>query len=266
MADFTAQDVQALRQRTGAGMMDAKRALEEAGGDAEAAARSLREQGLAKAGARSERANEQGAVAIGGDASVLAVAELKCETDFVAKSEQFTDLVQDLADLVAAKGEDAAATEVADRVDDLKITLKENIEVGRLVRFEGGDGHLLDSYLHGQEGRGVNAVLVELAGGTQELAHDLALHIAFARPPYLTRDQVPEAEIADERSLLEAETRNEGKPEQAIEKIVEGKLQGRFFASRVLLDQKYVRDESQTIAAMLGDATIVRFAQVEIGA
>jgi elongation factor Ts len=265
MADFTAKDVQTLRQRTGAGMMDAKRALEDAGGDAEAAARSLREKGLAKAGTRSDRANEQGAVAIGGDASVLAVAELKCETDFVAKSEQFTDLVQDLADLVAAKGEDAAS-EITDRVDDLKITLKENIEVGRLVRFEGGDGHLLDSYLHGQDGRGVNAVLVELAGGTQDLAHDLALHIAFARPPYLTRDQVPEAEIADERSLLEAETRNEGKPEQAIDKIVEGKLQGRFFASRVLLDQKYVRDESQTIAAMLGDATIVRFAQVEIGA
>jgi elongation factor Ts len=266
MADFSAKDVQALRQATGAGMMDAKRALEDAGGDAAAAARALREKGLAKAGARSDRANEQGAVAIGGDADVLAIAELKCETDFVAKSEQFTDLVQDLADLVAAKGEEAARDEVADRVDEFKITLKENVEIGRLVRFERGDGDLLDSYLHLQDGRGVNGVLVELAGGAQSLAHDLAMHIAFSRPPYLTRDEVPEAEIAEERSLLEAETRNEGKPEQALDKIVEGKLQGRFFAARVLLDQKFVRDESQTIAKLLGDAEIVRFAQVVIGA
>jgi elongation factor Ts len=155
---------------------------------------------------------------------------------------------------------------VAERVDDLKVTLKENIEVGELVRFEKASANVMDSYLHVQEGRGVNAVLVESAGGSQELAHDLALHIAFKRPPYLTRDAVPEAEITEERALLEAETRNEGKPEQAIEKIVEGKLQGRFFADRVLLDQKFVRDESQTIAALLGDATVVRFAQVVIGA
>lgn len=266
MADFTAKDVQVLRQKTGAGMMDAKRALEETGGDAAAAAKLLREKGLASSAKRSDRANEQGAVAVGGDADVLALAEVRCETDFVAKSEQFTDLVQDLADLVAAQGEDAAAAEVADRVDDLKVTLKENIDVGSMVRFEKGDGHLVDSYLHLQDGRGVNAVLVELAGGTQELAHDLALHIAFRRPPYLTRDEVPEAEIADERALLEAETRNEGKPEQAIAKIVEGKLAGRFFAERALLDQKFVRDESQTIADLLGDATVVRFAQVVIGA
>jgi elongation factor Ts len=247
-------------------MMDAKRALEETGGDAEGAAKLLREKGLASSAKRSDRANEQGAVAVGGDREVMAIAELKCETDFVAKSDQFTDLTQDLADLVAAKGEEEAEADVADRVDDLKVTLKENIEVGRLVRFEKAAGNLIDSYLHNQAGRGVNAVLVELSGGSQELAHDLALHIAFKRPPYLTRDQVPEAEIAEERQLLEAETRNEGKPEQAIEKIVEGKLQGRFFADRVLLDQKFVRDESQTIVALLGDAEVVRFAQVEIEA
>ncbi|MET1048751.1 MAG: translation elongation factor Ts, partial [Acidimicrobiales bacterium] len=166
MAEFTAKDVQALRQKTGAGMMDAKRALQESDGDFETAAKWLREKGLSSSAKRSDRANDQGAVALGGDSAVMAIAEIKCETDFVAKSEQFTDLVQDLADLVAAKGEDEAKADVADRVDDLKVTLKENIELGRLVRFVGGDGHLLDSYLHGQEGRGVNAVLVELAGGT----------------------------------------------------------------------------------------------------
>jgi elongation factor Ts len=265
VAEFTAKDVQALRQKTGAGMMDAKKALQENDGDFEAAAKWLREKGLASSAKRSDRANDQGAVAVGGDSEVMAIAELKCETDFVAKSEQFTDLVQDLADLVAAKGEEEAKADVADRVDDLKVTLKENIEVGEIVRFE-KQADLIDSYLHLQEGRGVNAVLVEIEGGTQDLAHDLALHIAFRRPPYLTRDLVPEAEIAEERELLEAETRNEGKPEQAIEKIVEGKLQGRFFADRVLLDQKFVRDESQTIAALLGDAKVVRFAQVVIGA
>ncbi len=265
MAEFSAKDVQELRKKTGAGMMDAKRALEEAGGDAAAAAKLLREKGLASSAKRSDRANEQGAVAVGGDREVMAIAEVKCETDFVAKSEQFTDLVQDLADLVAAKGEEAAVADVADCVDDLKVVLKENIEVGTLVRFEKAAGNLVDSYLHLQEGRGVNAVLVELAGGTQDLAHDLALHIAFRRPPYLTRDEVPEEEVAEERALLEAETRNEGKPEAALEKIVEGKLQGRFFAERALMDQKFVRDESQTITALLGDATVVRFAQVVIG-
>jgi elongation factor Ts len=266
VADFTAKDVQALRQKTGAGMMDAKRALAETGGDADAAAKLLREKGLASSAKRSDRANEQGAVAVGGDSEVMAIAELKCETDFVAKSDQYTDLTQDLADLVASKGEDEARADVAGRVDDLKVTLKENIEVGRVVRFEKAADNLIDSYLHNQAGRGVNAVLVELKGGNQELAHDLALHVAFRRPPYLTRDQVPEAEVAEERTLLEAETRNEGKPEQAIDKIVEGKLQGRFFADRVLLDQKFVRDESRTIVDLLGDAEIVRFAQVEIEA
>jgi elongation factor Ts len=266
VAEFTAKDVQTLRQKTGAGMMDAKRALEENDGDFEAATKWLREKGLSSAAKRSNRENTQGAVAVGGDSEVMAIAEVKCETDFVAKSEQFTDLVQDLADLVAAKGEEEAKADLADRVDDLKVTLKENIEIGRVVRFEKAPDNIIDSYLHTQAGRGVNAVLVELSGGNQELAHDLALHIAFRRPPYLTRDQVPEAEVVEERELLEAETRNEGKPEQAIEKIVEGKLQGRFFADRVLLDQKFVRDESQSIAKLLGDATVVRFAQVEIDA
>jgi hypothetical protein len=122
VAEFTAKDVQALRQKTGAGMMDAKRAIEECDGDLEAAAKRLREMGLTSSAKRSDRANDQGAVAVGGDSEVMAIAEIKCETDFVAKSEQFTDLVQDLADLVAAKGEDEAKADVAERVDDLKVT------------------------------------------------------------------------------------------------------------------------------------------------
>ena len=265
MADFTAKDVQALRKSTGAGMMDAKRALEDADGDMDAAAKALREKGLGKAAARSDRENTQGVVTVGEADAAVAMAELKCETDFVAKSDDFKALAQQLADAVAADG-DGAADGLATAVDDLKVTLKENIEVGRLVRYETGGDSVVDSYVHRQEERGVNAVLIELEGVDQTVAHDIAVHIAFTRPAYLTRDQVPEDEVAEERAMLEAETRNEGKPEQAIEKIVEGKLGGRFFAERVLLEQKFVRDESQSIADLVGDGSIVRFDQVEIGA
>jgi elongation factor Ts len=264
MAEFSAKDVQQLRQRTGAGMMDAKRALEENGGDTEAAARWLREKGLAQSAKRSDRAAEQGAVSVTNTGSVAAAVELRCETDFVAKSPDFVALVEELADAVATKGEGAVAERQGD-VDSLGITLKENISVGRVERFEAPSGAVLDAYQHEQNGRGVNGVLVELQGGDQALAHELALHIAFARPEYLKRDEVPAERIEEERQILEAETRNEGKPEQAIPKIVEGKLTGRFFAEHVLLEQKYVRDPKQTIKQLLGDASINRFAQVEVG-
>jgi elongation factor Ts len=263
MAEFTAKDVQALRQSTGAGMMDAKRALQENGGDAEAAAQWLRERGLAKAAGRSDRENAQGAVAVVVDGDVAAIVELKCETDFTAKSDAVTELVGDLADLVVAKGEAALAERTA-QIEDLKLTTKENLELGRVVRFEAAEGDILDSYIHIQDGRGVNAVLVELAGGTRELAHELAVHIAFTKPSVLTRDEVPAEEVEKERQALTDITRAEGKPEQALDKIVEGRL-GAWFQERALLEQKYVRDEKQTITQLLGDATLVRFAQVYIG-
>ena len=263
-AEFGAKDVQKLRQMTGAGMMDAKRALDENAGDMDAAARWLREKGLAQSAKRSDRTAEQGAVSVTNTGSVAAAVELQCETDFVAKSPDFVALVEELVDAVATEGEDAVAERKAD-VENLGITLKENISVGRVVRFEAPAGAVLDAYQHEQNGRGVNGVLVELMGGDQTLAHEIALHIAFARPEYLTRDEVPAERVEEERQILEAETRNEGKPEQAIPKIVEGKLGGRFFAEHVLLEQKYVRDPKQTIKQLLGDATITRFAQVEVG-
>jgi elongation factor Ts len=124
---------------------------------------------------------------------------------------------------------------------------------------------VVDTYLHQQSGRGVNAVAVVLDGGTDELAHDIAVHIAFTKPTYLSRDEVPADEVAAERTTLETISRNEGKPEAALEKIVDGRLNG-WFKERVLLDQAYVRDEKQTIQGMLGSARIVAFAQVVIGA
>lgn len=264
VADFTAKDIQRLRQMTGAGILDCRRALEEAGGDIDEAARLLRLWGLSGAANRDDREASEGAVAAVRSGDAAAVVELRCETDFVAKSAEFVALADELAALVAAKGEDAVS-ELNDEVDRLRATLKENISIGRVRRLQAEPGQVVDTYLHQQSGRGVNAVAVVLDGGTDELAHDIAVHIAFTRPTYLSRDEVPEADVAAERATLTEITRNEGKPEAAMEKIVDGRMNG-WFKERVLLDQAYVRDEKQTIEGMLGSARIVAFAQVVIGA
>jgi elongation factor Ts len=258
---FTAKDVQNLRQATGAGMMDAKRALEESDGDFDAAAKALREKGLAKSVDRSDRENTQGAVAVGSAPGVAAIVELKCETDFVAKSEAFLDVLDALVASVVADGSVDAHKE---RVDDLKVTLKENIDVGRVVRVDVADGQIVDTYLHKQEGRGVNAVVVVLDGGDAALAHEVAVSAAFSKPKYLRRDEVPQADADEERATLEGITRAEGKPEQAIEKIVEGRLNA-WYKNQVLLEQPYAKDDKQSITQLLGDASIAQFAQVYIG-
>ena len=263
MPDFTAKDVQRLRQLTGVGMLDAKKALEENGGDMDRSVRWLREQGLASQSRRADREASEGAVAVGHADGAASIVQLRSETDFVAKSDQFVALVSSLADLVAAKGE-SAIDERSDEIDDLRITLKENISVGRVVRIEAPAEGVVDSYLHLQAGRGVNAVVVALEGGSAELAHDIAAHIAFARPTYITRNEVPDAEVAAERETVEKIARNEGKPDAALPKIVEGRLGG-WYKERVLLDQAYVKNEKETIATLLGPATVTRFAQVVVG-
>lgn len=269
MADISAKDVKALRDATGVGMMDAKRALVETGGDFDKASAWLRERGLGKAAERSSRENAEGAVAVAitADGSAGALVELKSETDFGAKSPQFVTLVNELASSVAADGEKAGLAKHSDAVDDLKVTIKENLDVGTVTRFEVPAGHVLNSYLHVQNGRGVNAVLVELDGGEAELAHDVAVHIAFGRPAYLIRDEVPADAVAAERSALEAATRNEGKPEAALPKIVEGKLTGWYkrVPGGVLLEQPYAKDDKVNVASVLGGASVVRFAQITIG-
>ena len=268
---FTAQDVKKLRDATGVGMMDAKKALTETDGDMDAASKWLLENGLAKSAQRTDRENTEGAVALGRSGRAAALVELKSETDFVAKSPDFTALVQAAADAVAADGEGALSGLQA-RLDELKISLKENIDWGRVHRIDPAEGNGFDAYLHVQNERGVNGVLVEVAGGDDELAHQVALHVSFSRPRVLTKDEVPEAEVTAQRETLENATRNEGKPEQALPKIVEGKLQGWF--KRVgqkgepggaLLEQPWVHDEKQSVQQALGSASIVRFAQVEIG-
>jgi elongation factor Ts len=229
----------------------------------EAAAQWLREKGMAKVAKLAERENSQGSVAVVVDGNVGAMVELKCETDFSAKSDDFVSLTQDLADAVMARGTEAVA-ELDERLDALRISKRENIDLGKVVRFEAAEGAVLDSYLHLQDGRGVNAVLVEIAGGDRELAHQIAVHIAFAKPPYLTRDEVPADEVERERANLEGITKAEGKPDQAVPKIVEGRLNA-WFKDQVLLEQPYVKDDKKTISELLGGATLVRFAQVFIG-
>ena len=261
--EFTAQDVKALRDSSGAGMMDCKKALQENDGDMEAAKTWLREKGLAASAKREDRDATQGVVALHLDVNVGAIVELKSETDFVAGSDQFKAEAQELAELVAANDVDAVA-ERATELEELKVTLKENIGLGGVKRVEAADGNDLGHYQHNQGGRGVNAVLVEIAGGSAELAHDIAVHIAFARPTYLAAEDVPADVVAAERATLETITRNEGKPEQAIEKIVEGRIQG-FFKDVALLDQPYAKDDKQSVRQFIGTASILDFAQVEIG-
>lgn len=272
MAAITAKDVKQLRDATGVGMMDAKNALVATDGDFEAAGKWLLERGLAKSAERADRENSQGCVAVATADGVAALVQVRSETDFVAKSPEFTATAQALADAVAARGE-AAVAELSDRLDELKIKLKENIDVGTVVRFEAAPGNVLDTYLHLQAERGVNGVVVEVAGGDAELAHEVAVSIAFNRPAYLSREDVPADVVADQRAVLETQTRNEGKPEAAMEKIVGGKLTGFFkevgkpgSPKGVLLEQAYPKDDKQSMQQLLGGASVVRFAQVEIGA
>lgn len=268
MADFTAKDVQNLRNLTGAGMMDAKRALTESNGDPSAAAKWLRERGLGKAAERAGRESQEGAVAVSFDQATNAIAlvQLRSETDFGAKSPDFVNLVSELAALVASEGEDAVAQR-KEAIEDLNILTKENVQLGEVVRFQAAPGNVVGSYLHVQNDRGVNGVIVEVAGGDGELAHDMAVHIAFGKPQYLRRDDVPAEEVEAERATLEAETRREGKPEAAMAKITEGKLGGWFkrVPGGVLLEQPYAKDDSRTVAQVLGSAQVVRFTQVVIG-
>jgi elongation factor Ts len=279
VADFSAADVAALRKATGAGMMDCKQALTETGGDIEAAKDWLRKKGLAGAGKRAGRAAEQGAVEVLVDGKVGAIAELTAETDFVAKGAEFTETVAKLARLAVEQGKQELAalefkgTTVEEHVTQLAAKLGENVALGRIVVFETADG-LLDGYKHVQSERGTIGVLVELGGvdpsdaKAQEVAHDVALHVASAAPRWVTREEVPVDVVEKERAVLEELTRNEGKPDNAIPKIVEGRLNG-FYKDNVLLEQPSVKDAKTTVGKVVGslgkDVTIRRFARVKIG-
>ena len=279
MADITPKDVAALRKATGAGMMDCKQALEESGGDMEAAKDWLRTKGLAGASKRAGRAAEQGAVDVYLEGNTGGLVELTCETDFVAKGADFRDLTAKLAKLVAEHGEDGLDAQpldgstVGEIVTQLASKLGENVGLGRVQRIVSDDG-IVDAYKHLQNERGTIGVLVEIGGvrpddeKAREVAHDVALHVASAAPRWVSRDDVPADVVEKERSLLEELTRNEGKPEQAIPKIVEGRING-FYKDNVLLEQGFIREPKTTVAKLLeslgADATVRRFVRVKVG-
>ncbi len=279
MAEITAKDISQLRKQTGAGMLDVKKALEETGGDPEAAKDWLRTKGLAGAASRAGRAAQQGAVDVVVDDGTGAVVELTCETDFVAKGEEFRDMVAALTELVAERGEDDFESQsygdgtVGDAIKQLGAKVGENVALGLVARFQTTDG-IVDGYKHIQNDRGTIGVLVELGGvdpadpRAREVAHDVALHVASAAPRHVTRDDVPAEVVDKERGLLEELTRNEGKPEQAIPKVVEGRLNA-FFKDNALVEQPFVRDPKTTMGQLLAelgqDAQVRRFVRVKIG-
>ena len=271
MANITAADVKKLRDLTSAGMMDSKKALEEAGGDFDKAVEILRVKGAAKAEKRgAERTASAGLVASSGGALV----ELNCETDFVAKSDEFVEVAQQIADAAAqAQPADAEALKgvalngstVGAVVEGLAVKIGEKIELGRVAVFDG----TVATYMHRRASDLPPAVgvLVEYAGGSEEAARGAAMQIAAMRPEYLSRDEVPADLVAKEREIAEATAREEGKPEQALPRIIDGRLNG-FFKQVALLDQPSVVDSKKSVKAVLDEAgvSVKRFARFEIGA
>ena len=267
---ITAADVKKLRDLTAAGMMDAKKALEEADGDFDKAVEILRVKGQAKAEKRAgEREATSGLVAASGGALV----ELKSETDFVAKNDDFIAAAQQIADAAAAaKAGDAESlkavtvgdTTVGEIVENLAITIGEKIELGEVAYFDGP----VAVYLHKRAADLPPAVgvLVEY-DGDEAAARAAAMQVAAMRPKYLTRDEVPADVVAAEKDVLEKKTLEEGKPEAAVAKIVEGRLGG-FFKEIVLLEQESVTESKKSVKQVLDEAgtTVKRFARFEVGA
>jgi elongation factor Ts len=255
--------VKELRDLTGAGMMDCKRALVETGGDLEAARQLLREKGLAAAGKRAERETSEGKVVsrvVGAQGALVAVG---CETEPVSGNEEFLDFAQHVLDLVWTEGPGAAEALDEERVE-LVAKLGENIAVVGAERFEAMDGEVVADY-NNPPARKIG-VLVH-AKATPELARMVAMHIAAARPAYLSRDEIPEADIAAERSIYEKLPDVESKPEEVRGKIVDGMLAKRFFAQSVLLEQAFIINPDVTVGQALAEhgAEVRAFVRYNVG-
>ena len=276
MADITASMVKDLREITGAGMMDCKKALEEADGNQEAAVEILRLKGAKDAGKRAARTAANGLVVAelsGHSAGVL--VELNCETDFVAKTDLFQQVAGEIAKAALASGAaDRLAllsTEVRpgqtaeQAIEEAGGSLKEKLELGRFARFEGG---YVTSYLHRSDAAlpPTLGVLVQIEQDNDSVAKDLAQQVAAMRPQYTTRDDVPAEVVEKERRIAEQITREEGKPEQAIPKIVDGRVNS-YFKDVVLVEQSFVKEQKKTIKQVLAEAgvTVRGFARFQVG-
>jgi len=281
MANFVAADVKRLREQTGAGMMDCKKALEETGGDFEAAVEILRVKGAKDVSKRQTRTAANGLVTSLLENDELGVlVELNCETDFVAKTEMFQQVAQEIAtaalehrpaDRLALLGlEVRPGVTTAQAIDEAGASLKEKLELGRYALLDGG---FVTTYLHRSD-RALPptvGVILQLERPSdeavaQDVGKDVAQQITAMRPQYVTRDEVPADVVAKERSIAEQMTREEGKPEQAIPKIVEGRVNA-FFKEVVLTEQAFVKDPKKTVKQLLSDngVTVRAFARFQVG-
>lgn len=275
MANFTAADVKALREQTGAGMMDVKKALTEADGDAEKALEIIRLKGLKSLSKREGRQASAGLLAAQTDGTVGVLVEVNSETDFVAKNQKFIDFSNEvLAAAVASKAADLDALlaspmgegTVKDRLDAFAAIIGEKLQVGRIVRVEGEN---VDLYLHQTNPDlppQVGVFVVTDAAG-KSVAHDIAMHVAAYMPAYLDRDSIPADVLDKERATLEKITLEEGKPANIVPKIVEGRLNA-FYKDNCLVDQAFARDPSKSVAQVLKEAgaTVTNFVRVHVGA
>ena len=270
----TASLVKELREKTGAGMMDCKKVLTETDGDLEKAAELLREKGITKAAKKSGRVAAEGMVEayISEDEKVGAIVEVNSETDFVAKNEEFRTFVMDVAKQIVKNNPESVEALLAEpamfeegkTVNEALIgkiaTIGENISIRRFARFETTDG-LIEKYIHGD---GKIAVLVNMTSGTKELAKDVCMQIAAARPEFIDRDQVPAERVEKEKEILKIQTMNEGKPEAIAEKIVLGRI-NKFYQEICLVDQEFVKDPSKKVSEILKDSKVLEFARFETG-
>ena len=271
--NITASMVNDLRTQTGAGMMDCKKALVEAEGDIARAVDILREKGLSQAAKKASRVAAEGAVgsAVSEDGKTGTILEVNCETDFVGTNEDFRNLAASIADqILAVNPADVEALldseidgkKVRDLVTEAVAKIGENISVRRFVRYESAEGKVY-SYIHGG---GKIGVLVEMIGADDELGKDIAMQVAAANPSYLDRTQVSQAEIDHEKEVLAVEARNEGKPENIIEKMVIGRI-NKYYKEVCLVDQEFIKDGDLTISKLLKskNASVVRFARYQLG-
>ncbi len=275
MANFTIADIKALREQLGTGMVDTKKALEEADGDVEKAVEILRLKGAKGNAKRADRSTSEGLVVAREQNGKVTLVELACETDFVAKNERFIALADKVADAAAAAGADSAAAALAastgsqtveQLISDEAAIIGEKVELRR-VRTLTGDA--FEVYLHrtSKDLPPQIGVVVAYTGSDAETARSIAQHISFANPSYLSRDDVPSADVEKEREIVTEISRNEGKPEAALPKIVEGRVNA-YFKQVALLDQDYAKDNKLSVAKVAQDAglTITDFARFKVGA
>ncbi|PZQ92000.1 MAG: elongation factor Ts [Leifsonia xyli] len=275
MAHFSLEDVKALRERLGTGMVDTKNALVEAEGDIEKAVEILRLKGAKGNAKRADRSTSEGLVAVVESATAVTLIELACETDFVAKNEKFIALAEKVVGALADSGAETVDAALAVAVDggtvgslieDQAATIGEKIELRRVARIP---GEKFAVYLHrtSKDLPPQIGVVVSYTGDDAETARSIAQHISFADPTYLSREDVPQAEVENERRIVEQISREEGKPEAALPKIVEGRL-GAFFKQVALLEQDYARDNKLNVGKVLADAglTVTGFARFKVGA